>query len=176
MKRTFVVFLLLIVVAAGLAFYFSWLNVSTSADPSHVNFTLTVNKGKVQVDQEKARRKLERLGEQIKEKTDQGPKKTEDSVLQQKEDFQKEAQAKLDDFSQRIEVLKARARDAGADTRSQMKPVLDDLEIKQEALKDKIDELKAAGADSWKELKSGVDQAAEDLKKAYDRAAARFKD
>jgi hypothetical protein len=99
-----------------------------------------------------------------------------DYGYQNRDEYQKKMQAALRDLDERIEDLRDRADDAGAEARRKYARELDELGKKREVLREKLDKVKAASPGAFKDLKAGADEAYNDLLKAYDRARARFDD
>jgi len=92
-----------------------------------------------------------------------------------KEAYEKKLQAQLDEWSAKIEVLKAKADKVKADARVDYSKQLEELRIKKNAANAKLAELKKAGDEAWEDLKTGVESAWDSLGKAVKAAAARFK-
>jgi hypothetical protein len=69
MKKLVVVFVLLLVGIAGLGFYRGWFRLSTDNTDHKPSATITVDKDKIQEDEQRAREKVRRFGQEAKEKT-----------------------------------------------------------------------------------------------------------
>jgi uncharacterized coiled-coil DUF342 family protein len=92
-----------------------------------------------------------------------------------KESYRQKLQAQLDEWGAEIDKLKARADRADADIKLEYYEQIDDLRVKQQAVTDRLAELKSASDDAWEDLKAGVESARFTLGEAVERAAARFK-
>jgi uncharacterized protein YxeA len=69
MKKLVVVFVLLLVGIAGLGFYRGWFRLSTDNTDHKPSATITVDKDKIQEDEQRAREKVRGFGQEAKEKT-----------------------------------------------------------------------------------------------------------
>ena len=68
MARMLLVFVLIVAVVAGLGFYRGWFHFSSGSDGSSANVTVSIDKGRIQKDKDKAVDKVQDLGHQEKEK------------------------------------------------------------------------------------------------------------
>jgi hypothetical protein len=69
MSRLCAVFLLLAAGIAGLGFYLGWFSVSTARTKDTVNVTVTMDQDKIREDKEKAKEKVQEIGNQVRERT-----------------------------------------------------------------------------------------------------------
>ncbi len=69
MKRIMVVVVLLLVGIAGWGFYRGWFQLSTDSTDQKPSVTITVDKGKIQEDEQRAKDKVHSFGQGAKEKT-----------------------------------------------------------------------------------------------------------
>jgi uncharacterized coiled-coil DUF342 family protein len=92
-----------------------------------------------------------------------------------KEAYAHKLHAQLDEWKAEIDLLKAKADRAGADAQLGYYKQIEELRVKQEAARNKLEELEQAGEDAWQDLKAGVESAWDDLRKALETAASRFK-
>ena len=97
-------------------------------------------------------------------------------VSDAQKDYQKSAQAKIDQLSASIEDLKKKADQADRQAQAGLKQTVRDLEAQRDSLQARLDKMKNSTADAWKDMTSGIDQSLSDLQKASDKAAAQFKD
>ena len=98
-----------------------------------------------------------------------------DRQREQKEEYQKQIEAKLKEFNQKREELKAKAADLKKESREEFNQQMEELKKKQEAAKKKLEEVKAASAKAWEKLKVEMDTAIEDLNKLYDTIMSHFR-
>jgi len=94
---------------------------------------------------------------------------------QQKQEYSKQIQAKLDDISKQIDELKLKAKDAKGDALTRMEEAMGTLKAKQDAAKKQLQDLGSSTSAAWGDVKSGLDRAVGELQKAYDDAAKHFK-
>ena len=69
MKALLIVAVLLLVGIAGLGLYRGWFHLSTNHSDQKPSATITVDKDKFHADEEKAKEKVQGLGQEVKEKT-----------------------------------------------------------------------------------------------------------
>ena len=69
MRTLLVVVVLLLVGIAGFGFYRGWFHISTNSAVQESSATITVDKDKIHADEEKAKEKVQGLGQEVKEKT-----------------------------------------------------------------------------------------------------------
>ena len=69
MRALFFVAVLLLAAVAGLGFYRGWFRLSTDSTDHKPSATITVNKGKINADEAKAKEKLQGLEQKVKAKT-----------------------------------------------------------------------------------------------------------
>jgi uncharacterized coiled-coil DUF342 family protein len=82
--------------------------------------------------------------------------------------------AKLEQTQARIDLLKAKADEANADTRIRIQEEIDDIRSREDSLAEKLDDLKTAGGDAWQDLKAGAEESWKSLSNAVERATSRF--
>jgi hypothetical protein len=69
MRRLLVVLVVLLAGIVGLGFYQGWFRVSTASTDDKVNTTITIDKDKIQADEQKAKEQVRNFGQGAKEKT-----------------------------------------------------------------------------------------------------------
>jgi chromosome segregation ATPase len=92
-----------------------------------------------------------------------------------KEAYQQKIEAQLDEWNAEIDRMKARASKAEADAKLEYDKQIKELRLKQQAVQEKLRNLKDAGEDAWEDLKAGVELAWESLGEAIKSANSRFK-
>jgi chromosome segregation ATPase len=95
--------------------------------------------------------------------------------MSMKDAYEKKLRAELDEWHAEIEGLRARADKAEADARLKYYEHIEELRVRQEAAREKRDELQASGDDAFEDLKAGVDSARHSLANALRSAASRFR-
>ena len=93
----------------------------------------------------------------------------------EKKDYQKRLEEALDEFSQKINIVKEKLETSGSQAREKLQEEIDLLETKRTAALKRLQEIRSAPSDSWSLLKAGSDRAMEDLKFAYEQALARLR-
>lgn len=94
--------------------------------------------------------------------------------MSEKHAYEKKLQARLDEWSAEIEILKAKADSLEADAQLEYQRRIDDLDAMREAASERLEELRNAGDDAWQDLKAGADEAWTRLEQAFLSARSRF--
>lgn len=94
--------------------------------------------------------------------------------MSMKEAYEKKLKGQLSEWRADTDKLKAKAEQAEGDAQLAYYKELEDLRSRQEAARDKLDELRDAGDDAWEDLKAGLDKAWDDLGDAVSKASSRF--
>ena len=112
--------------------------------------------------------------EQQNGKTPQGKRAKTD---QEKEEYQRQIETKLNELEKRIDELQVKAKEAGKEVKDEINKAVNEAELekKKEAAKKKLEELKSASADTWDKVKAELDDAVEELEKAYERTVSYFR-
>jgi phage tail tape-measure protein len=95
--------------------------------------------------------------------------------MSKKDDYEKELQARLDEFSAEIERLKARADKADSDAQPWHHKQVEALQEKHRLAKEKLDELRKSSDDAWEDMKAGIATAWDSIGEAMKSATKRFK-
>jgi hypothetical protein len=91
-----------------------------------------------------------------------------------KEAYQEKIEAQIKEWTARVQEYKAKADKAGAEAKIQMYQQIDRLRAQKEAAQQKLNEIKAASADSWEVLKAGSEKALEEMKKTWEDMKSKF--
>ena len=83
--------------------------------------------------------------------------------------------AQLKEWGAQLDLLEAKAENAGADIKVKHAVELDELRGKQRTASWKMQELEIASGEAWEELKATADRIWEDLKTGMTEAHAKFK-
>jgi len=78
MLRAFLVLALIVAVVGGLGFYMGWFHFSSGSDGNNAHVTVSVDKGQMQKDKDRAVDKVQDLGEQAKDKVATTTQKAQD--------------------------------------------------------------------------------------------------
>jgi len=113
--------------------------------------------------------------EDVKRDTQKAMQTTEAYAQRQKEEYQKKAEAELNELDHRIDELKAKTEKAGAKAKAAMDQQMAELRKQQEVARQKLEELKGASTSTWEETRKKLDAAIEELKRRYDRVVSRPK-
>ncbi len=98
-----------------------------------------------------------------------------------KESLQRKVEQQLRTWDETADELAKKLAAAGDDVRAEYQQHIEAAKKKQEALRQRLDELSSARADAWEDLKKGVDDAWADVEAAWadvrkgvEKASARF--
>ncbi len=91
------------------------------------------------------------------------------------EAYKQKMAAQLKEWNAQIDLLKARAENAGADMTVKRAEVLHELSAKQRAAAEKMQELEKSTGAAWEQVKETADKIWEDLKAGVADAHAKFK-
>jgi hypothetical protein len=92
-----------------------------------------------------------------------------------KEAYQEKMDARLREWQAKIDELKARADQAGAEQKMAYYEQIESLRARQQKAQAQLNELRSAGEDAWEDVKAGVELAWQDLQEAFGRASEKFK-
>lgn len=94
---------------------------------------------------------------------------------QKKEAYQKQIEAELKAYDQKLDKLKAGAMGLKDDAKAEYNQQIDMLEQKIKSASEKFNALKSASGETWDDVKSGMDKAVDELRNTYGNVIARFK-
>jgi chromosome segregation ATPase len=92
-----------------------------------------------------------------------------------KESYQEKLEAQIKEWSAKLTELKAKADKAGAEAKVQMNQQIDQLRARTETAQQKLNEIKAASADTWEHLKASSEKAVEEMKKTWGSLKSKFR-
>lgn len=95
--------------------------------------------------------------------------------MNSREEYVRKMQAKLEEWNADIDTLAAKANEVSADVRSEYLDQIAALKVKQEAARQKIEELQKSGESALKDLTAGIEMAWTAIGEAVDSAKKRFK-
>ena len=91
------------------------------------------------------------------------------------EAYKQKLAAQLKEWNAQIDLLRARAENAGADMTVKRAEALHELSAKQRAAAEKMQELEKSTGAAWEQVKETADKIWEDLKAGVADAHAKFK-
>ena len=95
--------------------------------------------------------------------------------MNKKQAYEEKLQAQLKEWSAQIDLLKARAENAEAESKVRYSETIEKLQSKKAFAEQKLQELRHAGDDAWTDLQEGLENAWADLGTAVRSAVERFK-
>lgn len=111
----------------------------------------------------------------VKQKAEEAIDAAAQKLYQEKEAFQNQLEAKIDEYDQKLDELKAKTQAMSADAQTKINQKIAALEAQKDTLSKKAEELKTTSADAWKDMSAGIDKALEELDASYQEAIEKFK-
>lgn len=172
--RNLVILIVIVAVIVGVVgFYLDWFHVSTGNGDHNANLNISVNKDRIQQDENKAKQTLENLGHKIEGKKEQvvgrGPEHG-NSAQTWEADFESRIKA----FDAKVGELQGKATHLDPAKRAELSRDMDQLNQKRREINRKFQELKTATGKTADDLKADIDADLKELRKDYDKIAARF--
>jgi hypothetical protein len=96
-------------------------------------------------------------------------------MTDKKKAFEEKFDAQLKEWSAEIARLKVKANRAKAEVKIEYYKTLETLQVKQDAARTKLKELRSAGDDAWEDVKAGAENVWTEIKTILQSAASRFK-
>jgi hypothetical protein len=91
-------------------------------------------------------------------------------ISTEKDQYVKDFQAKVDEYQVKIDELKTKAETATGTAKDELNQKIAMLTAKQEEAKGKLEEMKAATAETWNDVKAGADKVLNDIESLYNEA------
>jgi len=88
---------------------------------------------------------------------------------------QGEMEKKLQNWGAKLDEMKAKADQSGADTKAQLEGKIEALTVKRDAMQQRLADLKGSSDEAWHSVKTGLQAAWNDLSDAFEEAATKFK-
>lgn len=82
--------------------------------------------------------------------------------------------ARMKQVQARVDLLKAKAEEADADTRMKLRKEIEEIQARRNSLESRLGELKNSGSEAWRDLQAGAEAGWRALSSAVERAASRF--
>lgn len=111
----------------------------------------------------------------IQEETQDVLEATRAFTLQQKKEYQKQIESKLNAYEKKIEQMVSDVETVKQGAEYELDQKIEDLQEKKDDVDKRLAELKSATEETWEDIKVGIDRAMEDLETAYERALSRKK-
>ena len=99
----------------------------------------------------------------------------EEPVAGSREHYQEKIESTLNEWSEEIEKIRRKADVLGAEARGKYREQIEDLRVRQETARKKLEDLKRTGGEAWEDLRSGAEAALDELKKGVEGAVAKLK-
>lgn len=102
------------------------------------------------------------------------PAEASEELMQTKAEFEGIVKAKLEKLDEEVRELKMKAGKLEQSARSKWSEEVAELDARQKAARDKLDEVAKSTGEAWKSLRGGAQNAWEELEKAVEKARAAF--
>jgi chromosome segregation ATPase len=76
-------------------------------------------------------------------------------------------ETELKQWGAKLDDLAAKAEETGGEVKAEYRRHIDDLKVKHQAARARLDELKSAGSEKWNIAKNGVESAWSELESAF---------
>jgi len=93
-------------------------------------------------------------------------------MKQQRDEYVRSLNAKLNEFDQKFDGLDARAAALDGPAKKGFKDAVDSLRDQRKAVSKKLDDLKSVSVESWMTLKGEVDASVAALERSYEQVSA----
>jgi len=97
---------------------------------------------------------------------------TKEEMKQQRDEYVRSLNAKLNEFDQKFDGLDARAAALDGPAKKGFKDAVDSLRDQRKAVSKKLDDLKSVSVESWMTLKGEVDASVAALERSYEQVSA----
>ena len=94
--------------------------------------------------------------------------------MSKKQAYEEKFKAQLDELNAKIDVLKAKAKQAEASLKADYYETIEDLLKKRSEAQSKLETLRDAGDGAWEDTKQGVEESRTTFAAAVKSAASRF--
>lgn len=88
--------------------------------------------------------------------------------------YEQKMDARLMKWDAQMQILRARAKEASADTKAAIAQELDELEERADATRKKVGDLRDASGEAWQDVKAGLENSWHALESAVEAAKSRF--
>jgi len=95
-------------------------------------------------------------------------------TFRQKDEYQRKLQDVLNDMDERIDDLQEQAETATGQARKDAEAKLRELRAKRGVVRDRLDKVSAATADTWDRVTGAVSDAVQDFQKMFDDVSSHF--
>lgn len=95
---------------------------------------------------------------------------------EQKENYQKKIESQLNEWRADIDRLKARARNATAETRLKYQESIDRLEQKMDEGKSKLKDIRESSGEAWESIREGADSIWDTMKATFAEVRDKLRD
>ncbi len=95
-------------------------------------------------------------------------------TFRQKDEYQRKLQDVLNDMDERIDDLQEQAESAAGQARKDAEAKLRELRAKRGVVRDRLDKVSAATADTWDRVTGAVSDAVQDFQKMFDDVSSHF--
>ncbi len=92
------------------------------------------------------------------------------SASDQKKAYENKVDARLNEFDNRLDQLRSRSNNSKEGMKAADQNVINDLNMKNEAAKKMLDNIKSADVNSWQDMRQSMDKTLADLENSYNKA------
>lgn len=114
--------------------------------------------------------------EDVKKETSEAVLSASQYTKEQKDEFQKEMQIKIDNLKRDLAEMNKTATKKSASIREEMKKEIAKLENEQKKMSQNLTKLGKSTGKAWDEVKAGVSKSWNDLADAFEKAKGKYKE
>lgn len=99
---------------------------------------------------------------------------TNQTTLQNRTAQQGKMESQLKDWGSKLDELKAKADQAGADAEANINKKVEELTAKREKMAQNLENLKNSSDEAWESMRAGLQSAWEEISKSFEEATSKF--
>lgn len=96
------------------------------------------------------------------------------TTIQKRSTHQGEMESQLKDWGAKLDELKAKADQAGADAEANLNQKIEELTAKRDEMAQNLENLKNSSDEAWESMEAGLKSAWEEIGKSFEEATSKF--
>ncbi len=99
----------------------------------------------------------------------------EDPATGAREKYQEKIESALQEVGEEVDKLRSKAEKLGAQAKTRYRGQIDELHVRRETARRKLEELAKTGGEAWEDIRKASESAVDELKKGVENVVARMK-
>jgi chromosome segregation ATPase len=161
---------LVALIVGGFGYYRGWFGVATHSDDNKSNLNVSINKDKVQADEERAKQALHKLENKIKGKSEEAGGNNE--VAKSPEGFHAEIDRQLKAIDAKIGDVQARIGRLNTPKKEELSRDMENLNQKRREVGRKLEELGTATGKAAEDLRATIAADLKEMHREFDKITA----